>query len=305
MAYGDIHNSTGTVCKAQINCPMQGGHSKDVDEYVESNAEKYGLDSQQIQGMIKDGTPLADAVSIARDGLETQKSQQKSSKAETKTDGLPTVSGAGEYEISNEPLDLWKTSTGDRYYDNEGTGYIVNSLVRGSFAGMTKLNPDGSVPRTLNSEGKIRVGEDGIDASNFRKLNPPRDTRYTDGAPGVSESKAIKSLPEKGSWPKSVSAVVNYRDENGDTQTMELVAPAARLTDKKRVELGRQLFAFTGKDPKRYDDASDREKLSWANQRIMRRDEFQWHTTDDGNVLYAHKMGSGMRLGGSMKLVEL
>lgn len=71
MAYGDIHNHNGSICKADKRpCPFgDEGHSKDVDSYVERKVEEHGIDGAEVKAMIADGTPLNDAVQVAREGL--------------------------------------------------------------------------------------------------------------------------------------------------------------------------------------------------------------------------------------------
>lgn len=53
MAYGDIHNKTGTICKAQSDetCPLStdGGHSADLDGY----AEAHGVDAGTLKGLVE------------------------------------------------------------------------------------------------------------------------------------------------------------------------------------------------------------------------------------------------------------
>lgn len=71
MATGDIHNHNGTICKArQGRCPFgEDGHSKDIDSYVEHHVQESGVDGDAVRAMISDGTPPADAVEIAKEGL--------------------------------------------------------------------------------------------------------------------------------------------------------------------------------------------------------------------------------------------
>lgn len=53
MAYGDIHNKTGTICRAQSDetCPLStdGGHSADLDGY----AEVHGVDAGTLRGLVE------------------------------------------------------------------------------------------------------------------------------------------------------------------------------------------------------------------------------------------------------------
>lgn len=302
MAYGEIHNSTGTICKANKNCPLEGGHSKDVDEYLGAKAMELEVDPEVLQGLVRSGARPAEAVSIVRDGLVTPTSSTKFSFRK------PAPSAAiGSYGMTDEKLDIHRVYPGQRFYDSEGGAYIVETAQRGSFATLTKIGADGTVPRPKpGADGEIRVTGDPKTSNHLRALEAPKDPRYTDGVAGQSESKAIKDLPAEGHWPRSVSAVVNFRDENGDQKSIELVAPVERLTEKKRIELGRQLWSFTGQDPQRYEDADDKQKLRWANQRIMRREDYKWKTNENGTVSYRHRMGGGgSHDGKDIKLVEL
>lgn len=53
MAYGDIHNKTGTICRAQSDetCPLSadGGHSADLGGY----AEVHGVDAETLRGLVE------------------------------------------------------------------------------------------------------------------------------------------------------------------------------------------------------------------------------------------------------------
>lgn len=62
------------------------------------------------------------------------------------------------------------------------------------------------------------------------------------------------------------------RGEDGahpETVTM-LVPNVKKLTDKKRMEIGREVWEFSGKDVKIWDDAPDSEKLRWSNTHMGR-----------------------------------
>lgn len=302
MAYGEIHNSTGTICKATKSCPIEGGHSKDVDEYIEAKVAEDGIDGDRVRAMVKDGTPAGEAVAIVKEGLDAQISEQKFNFRK------PAPSAAiGSYGMTDEKLDINRIYPGQRFYDSDGGAYIVETAQRGSFATLTKIGADGTVPRPKpGADGEIRVTGDPKTSNHLRALEAPKDPRYTDGVAGQSESQAIRELPAEGHWPRSISAAVNFRDENGDQKSVELVAPVERLTDRKRIELGRQLWSFTGQDPQRYEDADDKQKLQWANQRIMRREDYKWKTDEDGTVSYSHRMGGGgSHDGKAIKLVEL
>lgn len=71
MATGDIHNHNGSICKAsKVPCPLGAeGHSKDIDSYVEHHVQESGVDGDAVRTMISDGTPPADAVEVAKNGL--------------------------------------------------------------------------------------------------------------------------------------------------------------------------------------------------------------------------------------------
>ena len=215
----------------------------------------------------------------------------------------PTAPMAG-WTMTENTLDLNVVRVGERYYDKEGSAYIVEAVARNSYAEMNPLDESGN-PLGTPGRGVIKVSSDRNSPDKFKKLVNLQDSgKYSDGVAGYSESKAIKDLPASGAWPKAVSAQITYYDEANDLKTIELVAPLNRLTDAKRIEVGRQLWAFTGKDPKRFEDVPDRDKLQWINQRIMRRSNFSWKT-DEYGVSFTHDSGSGGRKPGTIKLVDL
>lgn len=194
------------------------------------------------------------------------------------------------HTMSPQPLDLSQVAPSQLYYDSRGNVYLVESCSKGSFATMNPVNEKGA-PEGEPGNGSVRVEQK--DAGKFRKLERKADPRYTDSVGGHSESKAVKEMPRTGHLDRAVSAQVSYRDENGNQKSVELIAPVGRLTDQKRIAIGRQLFAFSGKDPKRYEDASDEAKLNWANQKLMRRRDLRWTADGNGDVFYTHDFGSG------------
>lgn len=71
MAYGDIHNHNGTICRARKRlCPFgEDSHSSSMDEYVYHHADETGVDPSAIRRAIADGAKPAEAVELAKDGL--------------------------------------------------------------------------------------------------------------------------------------------------------------------------------------------------------------------------------------------
>lgn len=214
----------------------------------------------------------------------------------------PPSSFAG-YSPALNPIDLKKIHPGERYYDLEGTAYVVESVENP--AGKVTMNPidDDGQPLGTPGSGVIPVTAT-KNSGRFYKLVKLNPNNYVDTVGGKSESKAVKELPASGRFDRAVSAVIQYRDEEDKPQTMELIAQIDRMSDKRRILLGRQMWAYTGQDPKRFEDATDKEKLHWANQRIMRRSNLRW-TNKDGYVSYEHDHGGGSRDASSMKLVEI
>lgn len=302
MAHGDIHNLTGTICKAKTDesCPIQGGHSKDMEGFIAAVSQREDIDGDRVKALIEDGTPAGDAVAIVRDGIDVQSAQRRIGFLKPEANS----SFAG-YQMTDERLDLHRVYPGERYYDADGNAYIVETAHRGHFATLNPLGADGvAPPNPRGSDGELRIQPG--DEKALRRLEPPRDSRFVDGEAGSSESRSVKDLPREGSWPKSVSAVLNYRDSDGNPKSVELVAPVGRLTDKKRIEIGRELWAFTGKDPARFEEVSEAQQLHWINQRIMRREDYSWKTNDDGTVSYSHRMGSGGSYDGKdIKLLDI
>jgi hypothetical protein len=214
----------------------------------------------------------------------------------------PPSSFAG-YTPAMNPIDIKKIYPGERYYDLEGTAYVVESVENS--VGKVTMNPldDNGNPLGTPGKGVIPV-TDTRNAGRFYKLVSLNPNNYVDTVGGTSQSKAVKDLPAAGRFDKAVSAVVQYRDEADKPQTMELIAQIDRLSDKRKILLARQLWTYTGQDPKRFEDATDEQKLHWANQRIMRRSNLRW-TNKDGYISYQHDQGGGSRDASSMKLVEI
>lgn len=214
----------------------------------------------------------------------------------------PPSSFAG-YSPAVNPIDLDKVEPGDRFYDLDGTAYIAESYEKASRT--VTMNPldDNGQPLGTPGKGAIPVS-DSRNAGRFYKLVKLNPNNYVDTVGGSSESKAVKDLPASGRFDRAVSAVVQYRDEAGNPQTMELIAQVDRMSDKRRIELARQLWTYTGQDPRRFEDATDEQKLHWANQRIMRRRNLRW-TNKDGYISYQHDQGGGSRDASSMKLIEI
>jgi len=71
MAKGQLH-STGTICKAEIRCPIEdegGQHFNSVDELVEHTATQTGADVSELRGVLATGVSPAEAVSMAGEGV--------------------------------------------------------------------------------------------------------------------------------------------------------------------------------------------------------------------------------------------
>lgn len=200
---------------------------------------------------------------------------------------------ADSHAMSPKPMDLSSVAPSQLYYDSRGNVYLVESSAKGSFATMNPVNEKGA-PEGEPGNGSLKV--EAKDVGRFRKLERKADPRYTDSSGGHSESKAVREMPREGHLDKAVSAELSYRDENGDQKTVELIAPVGRLTDQKRIAIGRQLFAFSGKDPQRYEDASDESKLHWANQKLMRRKDLRWSSQQDGDLFYTGGSHAGRKV---------
>ena len=61
MAYGDIHNHNGTICRAKKrDCPLgDGGHSSSVEDYIYHSAAALRVDPSTIKNAIADGAKPA------------------------------------------------------------------------------------------------------------------------------------------------------------------------------------------------------------------------------------------------------
>lgn len=222
----------------------------------------------------------------------------------------PTPNMAG-WTMTADVMDLERTEIGDRYYDKFGSAFEVAKVdkdARGvtTAAKMRVLDDNGTPIEAVSASG-ILVGSNTNKASKFYKLtNLQQLNGYTDTIPGVSSSNAITELPKgPNQYPYAAIASLTYAGQDNSPKTIQLITPlGSRLTDKKRIALGRELWAYTGKDPQRYEDVSDEAKLKWANQRIMRQKNFAFDNDGD-TVSYSHDNGSGLKDVKNFKLVKL
>lgn len=232
---------------------------------------------------------------------------EKSSEALPSLEPTPPMNG---WSMTINKLELSKVAVNERYYDKFGSVYEVAKVETDATGATTaakmRVVGDDGVPIGDVKAAGVTVSDRRNHPSKFFKLvNLQKTSGYIDSTPGQSESKAVSDFPEgKGRYDYAALASLTYSNEDGNPEQIELLAPIGRLTDGRRIELGRQLWAFTGKDPKRYEDVSDKDKLQWANQRIMRRNNFEW-ANDGDTISYSHENGTGSKNATRMKLVNL
>lgn len=71
MAKGQLH-STGTICKAEIRCPIEaegGQHFDSVEQLIDHTAAETGAEAAEIRSVIASGVGPAEAVSMAKEGF--------------------------------------------------------------------------------------------------------------------------------------------------------------------------------------------------------------------------------------------
>lgn len=71
MAKGQLH-STGTICKAELRCPIEadgGQHFDSVDELVDHTARTTGTDATELRDVISSGVKPSEAVAMASSGV--------------------------------------------------------------------------------------------------------------------------------------------------------------------------------------------------------------------------------------------
>lgn len=130
---------------------------------------------------------------------------------------------------------------------------------------------------------------------------------YVDSTPGYSESRAIREVPDGVSrYETAAFGGVSYLDENGEPTTMRVIAPiSGNITKTKRIELARQLWAFTGRDPQEFEDAGEQAQERFYNRHFSRMANVVVKRQND-TIDYDYAGGGG---GGydasSLKLVDL
>lgn len=73
MSYRDIHNSTGTICKARFRaCPLEdsesGGHSESIDSFVDYHETNNDSNAKQLKELLKEGLSPKEALEITDAG---------------------------------------------------------------------------------------------------------------------------------------------------------------------------------------------------------------------------------------------
>lgn len=85
MSYGDIHNSTGTICKARFrSCPLEdsesGGHSESIEGFIEYQASTNDIPKKELKALLDEGLPPKDALEVIEGGYDSAPKSQKSLK---------------------------------------------------------------------------------------------------------------------------------------------------------------------------------------------------------------------------------
>jgi len=106
MAYGDIHNDSGTVCRARKKpCPLgEYDHSPSVEEYIYHKAKELRVDPSMIQRAVADGAKPAEAVALAKDGMLDELAPVPSS--EPRKGGYDASEGRFRFRKGMSPRDL-------------------------------------------------------------------------------------------------------------------------------------------------------------------------------------------------------
>lgn len=85
MSYGDIHNSTGTICKARFrSCPLEdsesGGHSESIEGFIEYQASTNDIPKKELKALLDEGLPPKDALQVVEGGYSSTPKSEKSFK---------------------------------------------------------------------------------------------------------------------------------------------------------------------------------------------------------------------------------
>ena len=119
MAKGQLH-STGTVCKAEKSCPLEGEggqHFDTVDQLIEHTASTTDADVAELREVISTGVGLAEAVSMARDGVLGSSTPDSASRA-------PKVPATIEIDLSSATSDSLK----EKFLANLGEMFPISSV---------------------------------------------------------------------------------------------------------------------------------------------------------------------------------
>lgn len=71
MAKGQLH-STGTICRAEIRCPIEdsgGQHFNSQEELIAHTVDRTGADPEEMRDSLKSGVHLQEVVQMAKEGV--------------------------------------------------------------------------------------------------------------------------------------------------------------------------------------------------------------------------------------------
>lgn len=132
-----------------------------------------------------------------------------------------------------------------------------HALVGGFIGEVTKVNGDGTYDVKDKRSGKTYTRKEYIKPlAGGRELKafPEGETKYENTIIAWGQAKIGDSS----------DPAVNYENRS-------IVVPNVKvLTDKRKVEIGRAMWEFAGKDLEVFDNADEEQQLNWANARVAR-----------------------------------
>lgn len=188
MAKGQLH-STGTVCKAERNCPLEGDggqHFDTVDQLIEHTASETSADVAELREVIGTGVGPAEAVSMARDGVLGSATPASASKA-------PKRPATIEIDLSSATSDRLK----DKFLENLGEMFPVTSVKTDGMGSYTVVvdaesDPDDySVLMAASTAANNAATEMGYDEDELEDF---------EGTLSVSAEVAKAPAPQSVSW---------------------------------------------------------------------------------------------------------
>lgn len=191
-----------------------------------------------------------------------------------------------------KPMSTYNAAIGDEYVDEDGYKYrVTGKSPAGSFGVAESAGPGVKLTR-LKEDGALSGYTRTVQHGGYYK--PEQYTSVPQPLNGFQEGKT--------SYESAVIAFVQKKEFTDDPQgflksgrnnMVRVIVPnVGRLTDKRRLEIGREAWKMSGRTTEQWDAASEEERLRWTRSHMGRYDAVEVEVAD-GRVGWSTSTTSG------------